>query len=182
MILVAHVFGCRMDLTEVVNFAAKHDLFVVEDCAQVFLADGYLGHPSATVSMFSFGAIKTATALGGAIFTIGPVKAGIQATVEFLGNEQVASDVFGYRNVAWGVSFNVSDNLSVSYGEMESKKGFQSLEGGATEVMLVDSIQAAYTMGGATIKIAESSVDNGTYTAGSSADKDATTVALSLAF
>ena len=119
-------------------------------------------------------------AVGGAIFTIGPVKAGIQATVEFLGNEQVASDVFGYRNVAWGVSFNVSDNLSVSYGEMESKKGFQSLEGGATEVMLVDSLQAAYTMGGATIKIAESSVENGTYT--STTDKDATTVALSLAF
>ena len=70
MILVAHIFGCRMDLTEVVNFAAKHDLFVIEDCAQVFLADDYRGHPSATVSMFSFGAIKTATALGGAIFTI----------------------------------------------------------------------------------------------------------------
>ncbi len=63
MILVAHVFGCRMDLTEVANFAEKHDLFFVEDCAQVFLADGYLGHPSAIVSMFSFGAIKFEKAL-----------------------------------------------------------------------------------------------------------------------
>jgi hypothetical protein len=35
-------------------------------------------------------------------------------------------------------------------------------------------------MGGATIKVAESSVDNGFYN--SATDKDATTVALSLAF
>jgi hypothetical protein len=37
-------------------------------------------------------------------------------------------------------------------------------------------------MGGMSIKLAESSVDNGSYTSGSSKDKDGRTIALSLAF
>jgi hypothetical protein len=40
----------------------------------------------------------------------------------------------------------------------------------------------AYSMGGATIKIAESNAANINYASGSSNDKDATPVALSLAF
>jgi len=120
--------------------------------------------------------------VAGAIFSIGPVKLGAQATAEFLGNEQTASDIFGYRNVAYGISFNVNDNLSLSWGRMESKQG--SVSGDAKEpvVMEIDSYQAAYTMGGATIKIAETSADNVKYTSGTANSKDATTIALSLAF
>jgi len=119
--------------------------------------------------------------VAGAIFTIGPIKLGAQATAEYNGNEQTTSDVYGYRNIGYGVSFNVNDNLSVSYGEMESKKGFVSGEN-ATVIMEIDSIQAAYTVGGATLKIAETNCKNCAYTTGSANDKDATTVALSLAF
>jgi len=43
-----------------------------------------------------------------------------------------------------------------------------------------DSIQAAYTMGGATIRIAEVDVENQTYTAAS--DYEATILSLGLAF
>ena len=82
----------------------------------------------------------------------------------------------------WGVSFNVNDNLSISYGEMESKKGLVSGETAGTVVMEGESIQLAYTMGGATLKIAETSVDNIGYSTGTANSKDATTVALSLAF
>jgi hypothetical protein len=40
----------------------------------------------------------------------------------------------------------------------------------------------AYSMGGASIKVAETSVDNGTYVSTTANDKDGTTIALSLAF
>ena len=48
--------------------------------------------------------------------------------------------------------------------------------------MTIDSIQAAYTMGGATIKIAETNCKNCGYATGAANDKDGTTIALSLAF
>jgi len=120
--------------------------------------------------------------VAGAIFSVGPVKLGAQATAEFLGAEQTGSDVFGYRNVGFGVSFNVNDNLSISYGEMESKKGYVSTDNGEPVKMTIDSLQAAYTMGGATLKIAETNCKNCAYATGAANDKDATTIALSLAF
>jgi dTDP-4-amino-4,6-dideoxygalactose transaminase len=66
-ILVAHLFGSRMPLDEIVHTAKRFDLMLLEDCAQAVAADAYLGHPGSDVSLFSFGPIKTKTALGGAI-------------------------------------------------------------------------------------------------------------------
>ena len=68
-ILVAHLFGARLDLTAVIAVARQHGLVVFEDCAQAFRADAYRGHPDADLALFSFGPIKTATALGGALLT-----------------------------------------------------------------------------------------------------------------
>ena len=118
-------------------------------------------------------------AVGGAIFNIGPLKVGAQATVEWEGENQVEANAAGYRNVAYGAAFNVNDDLSISYGRMESKKGYVSGDT-ATVVMEIDSYQVAYTMGGATIKIAETESANNAYSAGTT--REATTVALSLAF
>ena len=53
----------------IVAFAQRHQLFLFEDCAQAFAADGYRGHAASDVAMFSFGTIKTATAGGGALFS-----------------------------------------------------------------------------------------------------------------
>lgn len=66
-ILVAHLFGSRMPLEPVLRFAQEHGLFVIEDCAQAYAGPADLQTPQADVSMFSFGTIKTATALGGGI-------------------------------------------------------------------------------------------------------------------
>jgi len=124
-------------------------------------------------------------AVAGATFVIGPVTFGAQASVEWLGNEQTATDVAGYRNIAYGVSFNVSDDLSLSWGKNESKKGFvsQNANGGAgTQLSDAESLQAAWTMGGASFKIAQTQVDNAEYTSGTASDRDGTTIALSLAF
>lgn len=65
-ILVAHLFGSRMPLAALLEVARQHGLLVIEDCAQAY--DGcYHGNPASDVSLFSFGPIKTATALGGAL-------------------------------------------------------------------------------------------------------------------
>ena len=66
-ILAAHLFGARIPLDEVAAFARERGLLLIEDCAQSFTGLEYRGHAESDVSMFSFGPIKTATALGGAL-------------------------------------------------------------------------------------------------------------------
>ena len=117
----------------------------------------------------------------GSIITYGPVKVGAQISLEYLGNRQTGSDVFGYRNVAYGVSFNITDDLSISYGFHESKKGFVS-EVNPTLISEAESMQLAYSIGGASIKLANTEVEDQNYVSGTTGDKEATTVAVSLAF
>jgi len=69
-ILVAHLFGSRMDMEPVLAAAREHHLFVIEDCAQAFAGPAFKGHAESDVRMFSFGPIKTATAIGGAVLFI----------------------------------------------------------------------------------------------------------------
>ncbi|WP_157943279.1 DegT/DnrJ/EryC1/StrS family aminotransferase [Nostoc sp. CENA543] len=66
-ILVAHLFGSYMPMEPILQFAQAHNLLVIEDCAQAYVGNEYRGHPQSDVSLFSFGPIKTATALAGGI-------------------------------------------------------------------------------------------------------------------
>jgi hypothetical protein len=87
------------------------------------------------------------------------------------------SGVSGYENTAFGISFSVNDDLSLSYGQQQSEQNNM----GATNVEVeVESIQMAYSMGGATIKVAETSTDNAVYSTAN--QYDGTSVMLSLAF
>jgi dTDP-4-amino-4,6-dideoxygalactose transaminase len=52
------------------DLAREHHLLVIEDCAQAFAGTRYQGHPRADASMFSFGTIKSSTALGGAVLRV----------------------------------------------------------------------------------------------------------------
>ena len=70
VVLVAHLFGGRMDLGPVSRFAREHGLLLVEDCAQAFQGPERMGDPAADVSMYSFGTLKTSTALGGAVLRV----------------------------------------------------------------------------------------------------------------
>ena len=70
VVLVAHLFGGRMDLGGVAKFARDRGLLLVEDCAQAFKGLERMGDPLADVSMYSFGTLKTSTALGGAILRV----------------------------------------------------------------------------------------------------------------
>ena len=70
-VLVVHLFGGRIDLRPVADFARRHDLLLVEDSAQAFAGTDSLAPSGADVSMFSFGMIKTASAVGGALMSVG---------------------------------------------------------------------------------------------------------------
>ena len=70
VVLVAHLFGGRMDLCTVARFAKRHGLLLVEDCAQAFRGPEAMGDPAVDVSMYSFGTLKTSTALGGAVLRV----------------------------------------------------------------------------------------------------------------
>jgi dTDP-4-amino-4,6-dideoxygalactose transaminase len=67
VLIVAHLFGGRVDLAPSAAVAERHGLVLVEDCAQSLRSADDTGDDRAAVSLFSFGAIKTATALGGAL-------------------------------------------------------------------------------------------------------------------
>lgn len=69
-LVVAHLFGSRMPLDDVASFARSRNLFLIEDCAQAYAGHGYYGHIASDAAMFSFGPIKTNTALGGGILSI----------------------------------------------------------------------------------------------------------------
>ena len=66
IIVVAPLFGTHMDMDPVFEALKNHpEIIVVEDCAQAFCGiEQYLGDPRSDVSLFSFGSIKTASALG----------------------------------------------------------------------------------------------------------------------
>jgi dTDP-4-amino-4,6-dideoxygalactose transaminase len=69
-VVAAHLCGGRLNMEPILGVAREHRLLVIEDCAQAFDGRGYTGHPEADVSMFSFGPIKTGTALGGALLRV----------------------------------------------------------------------------------------------------------------
>jgi decaprenylphospho-beta-D-ribofuranose 2-oxidase len=69
-IVIAHLFGTRVPMGPVIELAKKHGILVIEDCAQAFTGLDYTGHPETDVAMFSFGSIKTMTALGGALLRV----------------------------------------------------------------------------------------------------------------
>lgn len=70
LILVAHLFGSQATMEPAIELARQYGLLVVEDCAQAFIGREFAGHEESDVSLFSFGPIKTATALGGAVVRV----------------------------------------------------------------------------------------------------------------
>lgn len=70
VLVTAHLFGARLNLAELNAQARQSGLLAVEDRAQAFDGVPFAMPPQCDVAMHSFGAIKTATALGGAVLTV----------------------------------------------------------------------------------------------------------------
>jgi len=106
-------------------------------------------------------------------YAMGPATVGYQkSTIDFGGNGSAREEVD-----AWGIAFNVNDNLSVSYGEREIEYGKAS----ATHVTEDgEGIAIAYTMGSMKIAGNRNEVSNNAGTEGSN-DQN-TEIAVSFAF
>jgi len=111
---------------------------------------------------------KSETVIG-AKYAMGGFTVGYQVTDEDTGETAVTN----YDNTSYGITFSVNDDLSIGYVHTESDGSGKSVDAEA------DAFQIAYTMGGATISVAEVDVDNAGYSAGS---KEATVLSLGLAF
>lgn len=68
--ILAHLFGTRVSLAPLAELRRERGILVLEDDAQAYTGADFKGDPLADVSMFSFGPIKTATALAGAVLRI----------------------------------------------------------------------------------------------------------------
>lgn len=117
-------------------------------------------------------------AVAGITFAIGPISLGYQRTGEFGGDKAVDALDY-YDNRSYGAAFNINDNLSISYGQLESTK---KLTGSNKVMTTAESLQIAYTLGGAAFKFADTDVDNASYSTAAANDVEGKTFAVSLAF
>ena len=115
MIVVAHLFGGRMALNDVLRIARQSNLLVVEDYAQSFIRVGDCGHPESDMAMFSFGPIKTASALGGAVVRIKSREL-CEAMADLLRKDPIqSSPAFARRLVRFSILKFLSGKLMASF-------------------------------------------------------------------
>jgi len=107
-------------------------------------------------------------------YAAGGFTVGYQYSEEDLGRSASEQE---YENTGYGITFNVNDDLSVGYNHYESEQ--TSTTNVTTEAT---SVQVAYSMGGASVRLAVGDVDNGSYQTTPDQDKEVTTLSVSLAF
>ena len=129
------------------------------------------------------------TGLAAVNYSYGPLSVGISKSLVYYGNngKGAATGANWVKGQSIGAAYAVNDNLSISYQETESYKSTTSAASSATTVRVSDSVRleadtwsVAYTLGGLSIKYADSEVDNDTYTAASKSDK--TTLSIGVAY
>ena len=105
-------------------------------------------------------------------YASGPVSIGYQRGGV---NVEAASKAI-YINEYVGISYKISDALSVSYNEAESRKSTDTSD--VTQEW--DSVSLSYTMGSMTLGIVDQEVDNATYTSGRTSEE--TAIQMTVAF
>ena len=110
-------------------------------------------------------------------YAIGGITIGYQEAAEDPGK----SDIGGaqeYESSNLAISFQVNDDLTVSYSDFESVKSLNN--DNADIVMDIDSINVSYSMGAMSVRIQDSDASNANYTTGT--DEEHTEINVSLSF
>ncbi|MBX6321649.1 MAG: DegT/DnrJ/EryC1/StrS aminotransferase family protein [Rhodospirillaceae bacterium] len=144
VLVVAHLLGARLDLDPVIAVARRHGLFLIEDCAQAFRGPGFIGHPQADVSMFSFGPLKTSTALGGALLTVRD--AGLRARIKAL---QAEYPVQSRRDYAKRLARFVGLKLAMTRPGMALVHRYFTLRGLEFDTTVGDAVRNVARLGNA---------------------------------
>jgi len=113
----------------------------------------------------------------GGTFAMGPVTIGYAQAYVSHDTGGTLTNTY-YDNTTWGVAFNVNDNLSISYNELESEENIGAASGGQT--LSIDSFQIAYTMGAASLKFMNTEASDVDYVATNT--HDTTAIVLGLSF
>jgi len=129
----------------------------------------------------------TGSGVAGITLDIGPVSLGYGKAGHVTGLKADLGDTVGdpdyYKSSMYGVSFNVNDDLSLSYSYYDTRKeGFSNKTYVKEDLRYVEveSMQVAYSMGGASIRLAETKGTNLHYNAGK--NQNATVLSVGLAF
>jgi perosamine synthetase len=119
-VVIAHLFGGRIDLRPWSDWCRAHGLLLLEDCAQAFDGLHFTGHAGADVSLFSFGPIKTATALGGALATVRDPE--MAARMRDLQSSWPLQEVSGYRRRVLNYAALKAASHPVPYGLIRRRR------------------------------------------------------------
>ena len=112
-------------------------------------------------------------------YDIGAVGLGYSRSLNApLNSRGTAQTVEYYEADNYSISFNVNENLSVSYEKEKSTRVGADTTADASQT--TDAIQAAYTVGGVTMAVSHGETDNLSYTAGRKAGN--TILVVSMAF
>ena len=124
--------------------------------------------------------IDTESTTGFFTYAIGAVTVGYQQSYTS-GSASATNTTIGANDVEmYGIAFNVNDALSISYQDYDNTYKKRGSETGDGITQNISGVQAAYTMGGATLRISDVSVDNSGGTSGDSEDR--TEISLLMAF
>ena len=118
-----------------------------------------------------------------ALYTMGPVSVGYQTYYLDQGTADTGGVAAGadYDGDAMSIVFNVNDNLSVGYGEVEENKAATAGTAGTTRD--IQSFTAAYSAGGMAVTIQQTDTDNYALAAAASArNTENTHITLAFAF
>jgi len=129
----------------------------------------------------------TGSGVAGVTLDLGPVSLGYGVAGHVTGYKDSPGHANGtteyYKNHMYGVAFNVNDDLSLSYSYYDTRKEGQSGNASQKETnryVEVESMQIAYSVGGASIRLAETRGTNLNFHAG--LNQDATVLSVGLAF
>jgi len=110
-----------------------------------------------------------------ATYAMGGLTLGYQWSEADLGT---TTGALQYDNDGYGITFAINDDLSIGYNHYESDQ----TNSGGDVTNEATSMQIAYSVGGASIRLAEGSSDNQDYQTATGYDKDNTILSVSLAF
>ena len=129
----------------------------------------------------------TGSGVAAATFDIGPISFGYGVSGHVTGYKDSPGHSNGtteyYKNHMYGVAFNVNDDLSLSYSYYDTRKEGQSGNASQPEnnrYVEVESMQIAYSVGGASLRLAETKGTNVNFAADD--NRDMTVLSVGLAF
>jgi hypothetical protein len=111
-------------------------------------------------------------------YATGPITVGVQLGMQ---GDASGGDGTHYRNQYMGISYAISDDLSVAYNRTESRKQVGTETGPPSQIdQEWENFSLSYSMGGMTIGLSDSDCSNCSYTVGSSLEE--TVLNLTVAF